>query len=253
MDFYEKIDDYQNGRLAVEERAAFEEAMKKDPDLALAVKYREEVEQVKDYLLEEEVRASVQDIQKQTAKMVALKRRRRMLVGAVAGFLLLIFGIVYMWKANISQKPVASSSLFEQYFELYNGEAVRSGQSDILTDYQLGMSRYNEKDYKGAIIYFNKIEEGTSAYVASRFFLGNAYLATDSPSAAKEAFSVVLENKDPRFEQAAQWYRGLAFLQMEDLPRAMKIFKNIKETPGHAYKSEAEELLELSAEGTENN
>lgn len=75
------------------------------------------------------------------------------------------------------------------------------------------------------------------------FYTGMTYLELGQSEVAVEYLQKTIDSENDGLSQAAQWYAGLAFLNMGDMSSASRIMEKISEDSGHYQKGKADALL----------
>lgn len=155
-DYYDHIDDYINGLLTGEERAAFKAAMAKDAGLAAAVENHDVAMDVIGSMIEDEVRGVIGEVESgdEVASVKAENdampkkgkiRWMRVLSGAAAACLI---GCVGYWAVGKYQYGQLEEEIFAHYFE--NSKPLNGGVRGELT------TNHNVLD---SIIYYFDLNE----------------------------------------------------------------------------------------------
>jgi len=127
MDFFEHIDDYLSGRLSEEDRKLFEEELKSNEALRVALGDQEIVASAIDLLIEEDIRKVIAD---DDIKVIDINPKndgsRRRWIG-IAASLLLILGAYYF--INPFGSP-SQDDLYAEYFSDFLPPTTR-GDNDV--------------------------------------------------------------------------------------------------------------------------
>jgi len=177
-----------------------------------------------------------------TTKVMPLWMKRAL---PIAAMLVIFFGVYQLMMLNT---PISENEVYDTYFEAYsNPSVVRSSENLVSNNWEKGANDYRDKDFKKAIIYFEKTEDEVPNYLSS-FYIGVSSLALDSPNYTKalENFEVVLKT-DNDYHQQALWYKGLTLLELDKREDALDIFSLIVTSKSYNY-LKAEEILNLKIE-----
>jgi len=236
-----QIDRYLLNQMTPEERKAFEARMESDQSLAQEVNIQREVlkdiEGIGRIELKSKLKQIHQDLYSNSAQPKSNVRRLFYRVAAAAIFLgVLTFG---WW--SMQQAP-NNAQLFAQNFEPFELSLNHRSQGDIsLAKIE---SVYDEGRYDEAIIMFQ--EALTDQNIQSSQILlglGICYLQTNQPKKAIAQFDQILSNKDFNYEDEAQWYLGLTYLKLNDLPNAKKHMNMLASDLSRDHHEAAQELL----------
>jgi hypothetical protein len=104
------------------------------------------------------------------------------------------------------------------------------------------MKKYDEKDYGGAINSFDKVLLSDAGNYDALFYSGVSYLSVDKPDKAIFDLDKVLNKKDGKYYQDAQWYKALALIKQKENKKAKALLNEIVSTGGK-YKTQAEDTL----------
>src|SRR5665213_59090 len=104
------------------------------------------------------------------------------------------------------------------------------------------MKKYDEKDYGGAIISYEKVLDIDANNYEALFYSGVSYLSLNKPDKAIADLDKVLKKKDGQYYEAAQWYKALALIKLNDDKGAKKLLKEIISNGG-TYKSQANDTF----------
>lgn len=250
--FENKIEDYLDGLLSLEEQQTFEEAMQKDKVLAKKVAIAKEV----NHTIATE--GKLQDFQKtlvtlndthfpnnekketkQEAVIRPLKNTRKMWLIA-ASFLVLVVSSVLIW--NVLKSETANGTeLFAANYEPFN-ISQRGENSDLSDLEKQALATYNAKNFDAVTPLLEQLatEKPTDEQLILQ--LTSAYLSTNQTKKAIENCSKI---KDTSVNfQAAQWYLALAYLQNNDLENAKKTLTALANAGERTYPTKAKKLLE---------
>jgi hypothetical protein len=93
--------------------------------------------------------------------------------------------------------------------------ALKSPEEETKSPLDPGLLAFSAKDYRNAILAFNKIERsvGADIYLRAQELLGHAYFLNKKYQQAARTFSVLAQNQDYNtLRQDAEWYLILALL-----------------------------------------
>ncbi|MDH3244561.1 MAG: hypothetical protein OEM26_08095 [Saprospiraceae bacterium] len=120
--------------------------------------------------------------------------------------------------------------LFTQYYSPYE-DMLTSRASEIDEVLQEGMFAYNSADYATAVKHFNNHLSTDSPRAASWLYRGISYLELDDIDRAIESFENILDH--PLLGQQAQWYQALALLKANRLEEGKSLLLEIGNLDDH--------------------
>lgn len=224
----EQIELYLSGKLSDRERTTFERLLQTDSALA------REVENVKitrslirNYGLREELKnihAKVMAEGREEASTIPLSSY---VMRIAAGLLLLLVSVFVLQLATVSGERVFTSNFNTYPVEMNRGEGNTSKIKSL----------YSEGNYQDVI---NTYEQKTSPSpsVEEAFLAGNAFLALSQPQPAIDAFQKIVQpnhTNTTQYQEEAEYYLGLAYLQDKQAEKAAQVFKAIRNNPAHLY------------------
>lgn len=221
----ELFDDYLQGKLATEDRSAFEKRLADDRDFMLQFEqHKEEVSLVKMLGIREEINSLLQNVDAQKKGPGKLKLRYLIPLAIAATIsLFLIFR---------PAGKVDNQKLFEQYFEPYPDAITgRNNEAKI----EKAMLLYASGQYAKAIVSFQELAPSDTTL----FYSSICYLALEKSQEAIDGFNKI--EVSSIFYDQSFWYKGLSFLLLEQPDSVLASFKNIKAES--KYKNLSEEIV----------
>jgi len=113
---------------------------------------------------------------------------------------------------------------------------------DNRTSLDTAMKKYEDKDYGGAVNSYEEILVKDPDNYDALFYSGVSYLSLDKPGKAIVSLNKVLKIKDGKYYEAAQWYKALALIKLNDDKEAKKLLQDIISN-GKTYKSQANDTF----------
>ena len=144
---------------------------------------------------------------------------------------------------------VGSSLYFQQNYIFSNQELfVKYYTSEHMVDVSRGENsesilNFQQKHYKEALNQFNQIYEKDTANMAVLFYSGLSNIELEQYDWAIDSFDRVVRHGDSPYNEYAQWYLGLCYLQKDEIEKAEKEFSSIVSNPDAFNHKEAEEIL----------
>ena len=237
-DYYlDLIEKYIERKDDQETQVKFEEELRKDQTLANMYQKYLEAEKVLELSAGQLLKEKLQAMQVQNQPKASIPLwRYGLLAAAVVALIIMIAGLG--WKGD----QVSREEMLETYIQAYAAGPSRSmGEKE--GDWEMAAQAYSLKDYNAAIQLFNQIKPENPRFIESRFFMGNAAVLAGEYSVAIPALKQVIEAKDVRFSNAAQWYLVLATFGMENETESKTLAKKILNDPGHPYRDISRDFL----------
>lgn len=235
-DHYDLIDDYLNGRLQGERRAAFEARLQGDPAFAEEVEGYRQARAAIRAAGRRELRAAVDEAYGQWEGRPRLQRWKRGL--AIAAALLLLVAAPFVIRFF---SPPSPQGLYADYFELPPAPALRTGDAadawyDLVGAYHAGEYERVARELP-ALLQDTSFDRPAQGF----FYLGVSQLMLDRPAAAAESFRLMPATSS--LEQERTWYLALALLRSGAEEEAAAQLQEIAGAAEHYKKEEARRLL----------
>ncbi|MEL6673221.1 MAG: tetratricopeptide repeat protein [Bacteroidota bacterium] len=217
------------------EAIRFREWMATDPEFARQHALLKQVQGA----LKPDVKAFQQDLQAvmnpaPTAQTRPLFPRSIYRVAAV--IVLLIGALAFWWMLS---GPPSGADLYAQHFSPPPENLSVRGDS---VSYSLGMAlmAYQSGQYAEALAAFDQVEP-TSPGV--RFYRAISLIQTGQITEARTELKL-LTGTDGAYQQAAQWYAALTYVQEENWSEARLRLENLSRQSGSSYAQKAVSLIE---------
>jgi hypothetical protein len=137
-------------------------------------------------------------------------------------------------------KSYSNDDLFRKYYSTENVlDVARSGNANIVE----AVIKFQEKDYKAASQLFSIILESESSNTAAWFYNGIACIETQQYPDAIRSFQHIIADNNSFYIEHADWYLGLCYLKNHEQGKAIEQFRKITAEPRNYHKAEAEQLL----------
>lgn len=101
-----------------------------------------------------------------------------------------------------------------------------------------GLNYYKKGEYRAALAQFEKAIQHPEA----SFYAGSCMLSLENPHAAIRYFDTYIAGGNPKFKEAAWWYKGLAYLKTDDKKKAKSALEQVITFKGE-FEQQARELL----------
>lgn len=227
---------YLDGEMTEAERIEFEEQVKIDQSLQIAMeKLQLAKAAIKQFGVKKKVGAIHEQMMKElksgasVKKMGGLRRVIRYSV-AIAASVLLVFAGVEGYKFY----KLSPGSLYAENYSSY--ELITSRDSGETRETAIEKS-YRERNYAEVI----KLNGNSVLYINDIFLTGMSYLEMDDAARAISSFQVVLadinDDNKAMLKDITEYYLALAYLKNRDYDQAIELMSNIHDDPSHLYKS----------------
>ncbi|QKJ62277.1 tetratricopeptide repeat protein [Flavobacterium sp. M31R6] len=218
-----EFDEYLQGEMSVEERLAFEQQLKDQPDLAMAFEtYKElhlhlknkfgQVDELNDF--KKNLKGiSKEHFRKSKPKVIALKPWYYAVVASVA----VLFGLFFL---NQNSNPT-----FEDYNQPEMAFFTERGEAN--DNLKLAQDAFNAKRYKAAIPLFETILKADKS-AEIQYFYGVALLEENRLPEAEAVFTS-LEKGNSIYKNKAIWSLALTKLKQKDYKSCKELLLTIPE------------------------
>lgn len=245
LDQNQKIDDYLRDKLNAEERAAFEkelsmnEALQKEVALLAAV-IKGVKKSGRDQLKSRLQKIHANQITQTKPAPVTKTRRLWPKIASVAAAvaLLIVTGIFLFKNQNLSPEMA-----FENYYQPYSLKLASRDATDNKLYLQIN-ELYHHKKYKAALPLLEEALLIDPTNTRLRLVTGICYLELDQLPTARNEFSSIVQAKDLRLTDKANWYLALSFLKEGKISEMNSALDSIINNPDADHHTEAKELLE---------
>lgn len=240
MDEFNKMEDYIDGLLNLEEAQEFLRTLEYDPGLMQEITFRKEVNdalndkafiEFRNLVVERTGSSGAQNkfsIQKDIIKTWHV---------AAASFALILVagGLWYI----LSNKPFSTERLVSKYYKpAHPILQVRSAELNADDALKEAFNFYKQNDYTNALKYFNSIDN----QITAKFYSGVCYIELEQYQKAISSFEFVVNDSDNLFIEQAEWYLGLIYLMNNQKNQAIDQFKKISTSESY-YSDQAIEII----------
>ncbi len=244
--WFNKIDDYLLNRLNETEEQAFQKEMAENQALATAVQQQQKIIEgieahgraaFKTYL-----KAIHQDVIETPKTPVSLPAKtnnfRKIIFWIIAGGILLL-SLLWFLKPNDHK----IEQLYAQHYAPYELK-MQSRDTDTDTLWIAAQALYKDKAYAKALPLFEALLEKQPTNILAQLGAGTCLLEINEPSKAIRYFDRILNSNDVLYKDQAQWYNGMAYLKLNDVEAAKKIFEALASTPSADHHDAAKAILQ---------
>ena len=248
------IEDYLEGRMDETTRVSFESQMANDKALAEEVTFYKafrqvaydvfeeealvgKIKQIEDNLTDSAFYAPIAGADSKKKSNDTMRVVRRTWSIAASLVVLLTLGGVGYWKVN----QYTNSSLLAQHFQPFEmATTTRTADSTVQRALDLGMEAFLNGAYEDAENAFLQIPPNHQLYVESRYYLAHTYHQLGNQERSIELFRQVVNAKDLRFTERAQWDLVKKYLEMDAPEQQIHAqLQPILDNPQHAFYNNA--------------
>jgi hypothetical protein len=163
----------------------------------------------------------------------------KLLIGLL---LVSLLGVSIYYFLNKEKPVVIDKSLYAANFEAYPNVIAPLQKGAPEEDaYKKAFQSYELKKYKEAENALAKLDQNDEAV---QFYRALNFMANKNYAQASITLSKVIQNKNHRFLQPAQWYSALIAIQDQKMNQAKNMLTTIGNQSGHQYQKKAKSLLE---------
>ena len=105
------------------------------------------------------------------------------------------------------------------------------------------MDLYNSKNYSEAIPEFENVLKSEPANEQAIFYSAVSNLSTGRTGKAVEQLNILVNHKNSKYRDDAQWYLSLAYIKANDIKNARKNLSEIQNNSKSRYQKQADETL----------
>ena len=241
--FAKKIEQFINGELKGEALSNFQSELEKNPELKTEYELRVEIDNAikeKDIL---DLKNQLSDIhkkhQKGQTKIIWLQKRTFYKIAAAIIVFAIVGSTIILNQLMQSDSP---EMLYKQNYESYDGFTNRAADGEFDKIWIDAFMKYENKDFKGALIGFEKILSTNKMNITVNFYSGISNMELETFNKAVNHFGVIINHNDNLFIEQSNWYLGLCYLRLNKKAEAISIFKKISNSKS-TYKEKAINIL----------
>mgnify|MGYP005847721649 CR=1 FL=1 len=244
IDFSYFIERYITGEMNAAEKEWFEKELKTNEQLRKEVILRKKTDK---FLKNQDIlnlRMKLNSIRQRNeiSTPAGSVRRRPVLKYAAAVSILAVIGIL----ALFTNRKMSTEEIFDKYHNLYEPVTeLRSGQSNIESDFATALEYYNVHDYKNAAIYFSRVTQKDPGNMHSTLLYGISSFENSNYPEAEKSFVKVIDDTDNLYIDHAHWYLALCYLKTGEHENALRELNYIKKSTSTYSKNAAKILRKL--------
>ncbi len=244
FELQEKLRAYASGELTSTEKVALQQAAAQSPELAEELHFSQKLTQAlqhKDLL---EVNGIIGGIIASEGLPPGASTSKGW---SWRGFLLSLLTVsalstgIYFWGNQLHWWQSQEEKLVLQYLQPMENVLFTEQTGMAADDLRLGMDAYDQKDYGRAIVrlekYYNRTKDANVG-----LFLSISYLLQQQADKALPVLNHIGQKLEGPAQEAAQWYRALAYLQLNEREKGKEVLDAMP-TEG-LYAEDTKELLQ---------
>jgi hypothetical protein len=231
------IEKYFTSNLSHEERILFDKLLQHDQEFKDEFVFQKELKQSIAHQQRETIKKTLKGFEDKLSKKKVFTLKNWLAAASV----LLVFSLGYFAfnKYNSSQPEKLFTSNFAPYENVVHPTARSSDDESIESK---AFSAYDSGMYYKAINLFNSVENKDADYI--RFYKAMSFLALKKNQEAIDLLLPLATTPDAstskfKWHGKANWYLGLAYLNNQEVDRAISQFNVVVNHPDCDYKKEA--------------
>lgn len=233
------IEQYLNNELSESERQELENQLATDHNLSNEFERRQTAHKMIDFMVTENLRKQLRDLEADETKVVPLSTRsRRMYALAIAACVIILIGAFFFIipsGQNLSNAQLALN-LYEAPAFTVRGTEGQTIQANIAQ----GVEALSNKNYDLAITTLEQVTPDNDYYTMARYYLGHANFLNRNFQLAANNFEDVIKRNDIRYVEDAQWFQLLSCLGQNN--DCKDLLTHITQNQRHLYHSQALEI-----------
>lgn len=210
------IEKYLNNDLSQEEKQSFDQKVHTDSEFAHEFEKRQAAHTAIDFLIAQSLKSDLEALEEEEAqqgKVISLQKRKRnrfVLLSLAASLLLLIgyFSLFVNDNLGSTGPQLAAANYETPDYNIQRG-TPNVDFEDLVTK---GINALKQKQYQTAITALDSVTQGNEYYIIAQFYLAHAYFQAEQYEQAEQAFDMVSNSNDIRYQEDADWYSLLACL-----------------------------------------
>lgn len=256
---YQWMNAYANNELEGDKLRVFEDKLKNDPefkeevDLFIVLRADHNLKQkerFKALLSQEDFKKESTAIvekndKKKGAKVVSIDtpktNSRTWLLRAASLFLLGLVGAILYF--NLPSKTTSTIALSKEYLQTpYDGPIITRGETAIQQDWENAVEAYDNQNFEQALVHLQQILKTGKAEDQHYFYaaLSALYQKNKEPQKAVNWLNKI---KGGLYGEAVDWYKSLAYIQLEKYEEAKKLLEPIAKSGSKERQQKAIKLL----------
>ncbi len=143
----------------------------------------------------------------------------------------------------LRNKSYSNEEIYAMYYRPYEATMnFRSADANINSDLRTAMKYYENKDFRNALVLFEKILNDDSSRIGLNLYSGISHMEVKEYNDANSNFQKIIDDKYSLYIEQAEWYLGFCYLMTDNTDKAKRQFKQIAGQNGF-YTDRAIEIL----------
>jgi len=161
----------------------------------------------------------------------------------VAGYAAAAAGIAILIGIGVLGILKNTDHIIKKYYHPYTMTmTTRSADMDIDFVLREALMRYDNQEYREAVILFERVLNSDPEMISASLYAGISYFEIKEYSHAENSFNKVIEHNDNLYIEQAEWYMGFCYLMTDRKEKAIKQFAKIIDGQGY-YSDKAKSIL----------
>jgi len=246
LNYAEFIERYLDGEMGKDEQTWFEKELDANPKLQKELELRRNINTA---ILEKEVmelRSQLKEIcsspgYRETAvRKKAVVLSRKLLIAASFIAIAIIGSLLVLL---LRSKSYSSEEIYAMYYRPYEATMnFRSADAGINDDLRTAMTYYENKNFRNALVLFEKILNDDSSRIGLNVYSGISHMEVEEYNDANSNFQKIIDDEYSLYIEQAEWYLGFCYLMTNNTEKAKQQFEQIAGQDGY-YTHKAIEIL----------
>jgi hypothetical protein len=246
LNYAEFIERYLDGEMGKDEQLWFEKELDANPELQKELQLRRNINTAIHEKEVMELRSQLKEICSSPAYRETTVRKntvvlyKKLLIAASFITIVIIGSFLVLFLRN---KSYSNEEIYAMYYRPYEATMnFRSADASINSDLRTAMKYYENKDFRNALVLFEKILNNDSSRIGLNLYSGISYMEVKEYNDANSNFQKIIDDKYSLYIEQAEWYLGFCYLMTDNTDKAKRQFKQIAGQNGY-YTDKAIEIL----------
>ena len=246
LNYSEFIERYLDNEMGKSELEWFEKELDSNPGLQKELQLQISVNKA---LAEKEVMELRNQLETTYSSLEPEKARGIRFPAAVSKKLMVFTSIIAvliigsLFVLFLMNKPLSSEEIYAIYYQPYEASLnFRATDVDIDKDLRTAIRYYENKDFRNALVLFEKILKHDSSRIGLNLYSGISSMEIKEYKDANMKLQAIIDHKHNLYLEQAEWYLGFCYLMTDKTDHAKEQFKQIAEQNGY-YSPKAIEIL----------
>lgn len=225
VDMNERMERYLANEMTVREQTAFEDLLRKDPELMEEFLLRKKVNEA---IIEDDI-MNLRDQIDHIASPKNLTIKHKSVIYALAAAI--VIALVVVGAHFIMQTEThVGDQLFASYYSTYPSVLNSRSADAVSVEEQLirnAFKYYDHKNFKKAATHFNNLLTFDSKNHMAMFYLAISYIELENYTEAEIYLNKLLGNQNQIFWEQSHWYLSLVYLKQNNTEKAVELLQII--------------------------